>query len=125
MNLNDYKKKVELLKKYAYEYYVLDNPSVTDEEYDKLYHEVLEYEKAHPNEIDPTSPTQQVGYKVLDKFQKATHLSKMWSMEDIFNEQELEEWLNRIKKTIEIDKFYIEPKFDGARCNIFTFCHLI
>ncbi len=118
MNLNEYKKKVELLKKYAYEYYVLDNPSATDEEYDKLYHEVLEYEKAHPNEIDPTSPTQQVGYKVLDKFQKAKHLSRMWSMEDIFNEQELEEWINRIKKTIEVDKFYIEPKFDGASLNL-------
>jgi len=118
MTLNEYKSKVELLKKYAYEYYVLDNPSATDEEYDKLYHEILEYEKAHPEQIDPTSPTQQVGYKVLEKFEKAKHLSRMWSMEDIFNEKELIEWINRTEKTIKTDKFYIEPKFDGASLNL-------
>jgi DNA ligase (NAD+) len=118
MTLNEYKSKVELLKKYAYEYYVLDNPSATDEEYDKLYHEILEYEKAHPKQIDPTSPTQQVGYKVLEKFEKAKHLSRMWSMEDIFDEKELIEWINRTEKTIKTDKFYIEPKFDGASLNL-------
>jgi DNA ligase (NAD+) len=118
MTLNEYKSKVELLKKYAYEYYVLDNPSATDEEYDKLYHEILEYEKAHPKQIDPTSPTQEVGYKVLEKFEKAKHLSRMWSMEDIFDEKELIEWINRTEKTIKTDKFYIEPKFDGASLNL-------
>jgi len=118
MTLNEYKNKIKLLKKYAYEYYVLDNPTATDEEYDKIYHEVLEYEKTHPQDIDPTSPTRQIGYKILDKFEKAKHLSRMWSMEDIFNEQELNEWINRVQKTIQIDKFYIEPKFDGASLNI-------
>ena len=118
MTLNEYKSKVELLKKYAYEYYTLDNPSVTDEEYDKLYHEVLEYEKKHPNNIDPSSPTQNIGYKVLDEFQKAKHLSKMWSMQDIFDEKDLIEWINRTKKLAKFDKYYIEPKFDGASLNL-------
>jgi len=118
MTLNEYKSKVELLKKYAYEYYTLDNPSVTDEEYDKLYHEVLEYEKKHPNQIDPSSPTQNIGYKVLDEFQKAKHLSKMWSMQDIFDEKDLIEWINRTKKLAKFDKYYIEPKFDGASLNL-------
>ena len=118
MDLNEYKSKIELLKKYAYEYYTLDNPSVTDEEYDKLYHEVLEYEKQNPKNIDPSSPTQQIGYKVLDEFQKAKHLSKMWSMQDVFDENELIEWINRTNKIVKVEKFYIEPKFDGASLNL-------
>ena len=118
MTFDEYKSKVELLKKYAYEYYTLDNPSVTDEEYDKLYHEVLEYETKNPTKILADSPTQKVGYKILDQFQKAKHLTKMWSMQDIFNEKELFEWVNRVKKTIEVENFYIEPKFDGASLNL-------
>ncbi len=120
MQLNEYKKDVELLKKYAYEYYVLDNPSVTDEEYDKLYHKVLQFEKEHPELIDPESPTQKVGYKVSDGFEKVKHLTKMWSMQDVFNENELKEWLNRVYKIVGNKdlNFYIEPKFDGASLNV-------
>ena len=120
MQLNEYKKDVELLKKYAYEYYVLDNPSVTDEEYDKLYHKVLQFEKEHPELIDPESPTQKVGYKVSDGFEKVKHLTKMWSIQDVFNENELKEWLNRVYKIVGNKNlnFYIEPKFDGASLNV-------
>ena len=118
MTLNEYKSKVEILKKAAYDYYTLDNPSMTDEEYDKLYKEILEYEKNNPNDIDPNSPTQKIGYKVLDKFNKAKHLTKMWSMEDIFDEKELNEWIARTEKSVKIEKFYIEPKFDGASLNL-------
>ncbi|GAX87950.1 DNA ligase (NAD+) [Lebetimonas natsushimae] len=118
-NNAEYKKAVETLKKWAYYYYVLDNPLVTDEEYDKLYREVEEYEKAHPNEIDPTSPTQRVGDVVLEGFEKARHLTRMWSMEDVFNENEFKEWLNRVDRLInENYTLYIEPKFDGASLNL-------
>jgi len=119
-NHEEYKKAVETLKKWAYYYYVLDNPLVTDEEYDKLYKEVEEYEKAHPDEIDPTSPTQRVGDVVLEGFEKARHLTRMWSMEDVFNENEFKEWVERVKKLVGNDdfEFYIEPKFDGASLNI-------
>ena len=118
-NHEEYKKAVRLLKKWAYYYYVLDNPLVTDEEYDKLYREVEDYEKAHPNEIDPTSPTQRVGDVVLEGFEKAKHITKMWSMEDVFNENEFKEWAQRVKRLVgENFEFYIEPKFDGASLNL-------
>ena len=119
-NHNEYKKAVETLKKWAYYYYVLDNPLVTDEEYDKLYREVEEYEKTHPNEIDPSSPTQRVGDVVLESFEKAKHLSRMWSMEDVFNEEDFLDWVGRVKRILghEDFSFYIEPKFDGASLNL-------
>lgn len=116
----EYKEAVETLKKWAYAYYVLDNPLVPDEVYDKLYREVEEYEKTHPDKIDPTSPTQRVGAEPAKEFKKVKHLTKMWSMEDVFNENELNEWIKRVYKnaqTEEID-FYIEPKFDGASLNL-------
>jgi len=118
-NHEEYKKAARLLKKWAYYYYVLDNPLVTDEEYDKLYREVEDYEKAHPDEMDPTSPTQRVGDVVLEGFEKAKHITKMWSMEDVFNENEFKEWAQRVKRLVgENFEFYIEPKFDGASLNL-------
>ena len=115
----DYKKAVETLKKWAYYYYVLDNPLVTDEEYDRLYKEVEEWEKAHPDKIDPTSPTQRVGDVVLDEFKKAKHITKMWSMEDVFSKEEFKEWHQRVEKIINDEfSYYIEPKFDGASLNL-------
>ncbi len=117
-NNTEYKKAVEQLKKWAYAYYIEDNPLVTDEVYDKLYFEVVEYEKAHPNEIDPTSPTQRVGAPLKEGFKKAKHPSRMWSMEDVFSQDELKEWLNRISKITPIERFYVEPKFDGASLNL-------
>ncbi|MEO1927327.1 MAG: NAD-dependent DNA ligase LigA [Nautiliaceae bacterium] len=117
---NEYKKAVETLKKWAYYYYVLDNPLVTDEEYDKLYREVEEYERNHPKDIDPTSPTQRVGDVILEGFEKAKHLTRMWSMEDVFNEKEFLDWVGRVKRILGHSdfSFYIEPKFDGASLNL-------
>ena len=119
-NHEDYKNAVETLKKWAYYYYVLDNPLVTDEEYDKLYKEVEEYEKAHPDEIDPTSPTQRIGDVVLDEFKKSRHITKMWSMEDVFSKEEFKEWHERVKRLTGNNNYiyYIEPKFDGASLNL-------
>jgi DNA ligase (NAD+) len=117
---SEYKKALEKLKKWAYHYYVLDNPLVTDEEYDRLYHEVQEYEKANPDKKDPSSPTQRVGDMVLEGFEKAGHLTRMWSMEDVFNENDFLDWTARVKKVLGHEKFsyYIEPKFDGASLNL-------
>jgi len=115
-----YQEAVEKLKKWAYAYYVEDNPLVTDEEYDRLYKEVEEFEKDHPDLIDPTSPTQRVGDVVAKEFKKAKHLSKMWSMEDVFNEKEFLDWVGRVKRILNNNPFtfYIEPKFDGASLNL-------
>ncbi len=118
MTQTTYKAAVEQLKKYSYHYYVLDDPITTDEEYDILYHAVVAYEQEHPNEILSDSPTQRVGDQPQDKFDKAPHLSRMWSLEDLFNREELETWVNRITKSYGDVQFYCEPKFDGASLNL-------
>ncbi|WP_456402634.1 NAD-dependent DNA ligase LigA [Hydrogenimonas sp.] len=114
----EYKKAVETLKKWAYAYYVEDAPMVADEVYDRLYREVEAYEKAHPDRVDPTSPTQRVGAPLKEGFKKARHLSRMWSMEDVFDEREFEEWMERIAKNFPDERYYVEPKFDGASLNL-------
>ncbi len=118
MNLQEYKEAVEKLNEYAYHYYVLDDAITTDEVYDKLYHEVLEYEKQNPQDTLKNSPTQRVGDKVSEKFYKAKHLSRMWSLEDIFNADDLREWLKKTYKLDEHISFYCEPKYDGASLNL-------
>ncbi|MFA6143361.1 MAG: NAD-dependent DNA ligase LigA [Sulfuricurvum sp.] len=118
MTQTNYQTAVEQLKKYSYSYYVLDDPITTDEEYDILYHKVVAYELEHPTEILSDSPTQRVGDQPQDKFDKAPHLSRMWSLEDLFNREELETWVNRITKSYGDVQFYCEPKFDGASLNL-------
>jgi DNA ligase (NAD+) len=113
-----YKEAIETLKTWAHAYYVEDNPLVTDEEYDRLYHEVLDFEKAHPEQIDPTSPTQRVGAPLKEGFAKAKHLSRMWSMEDVFNKADFEAWYARIDKEFPGERYYVEPKFDGASLDL-------
>ena len=118
MTFKQYQNSVALLNKYAYHYYVLDDPIATDEEYDILYHQVFEYEQQHPNEILSDSPTQRVGDVISKGFEKAKHLSRMWSLEDVFNYEELVEWIKRGKKLEENISFYCEPKYDGASLNL-------
>ena len=120
MTQKEYKKNIDILIKYAYKYYVLDDPIATDEEYDKLYNKIKIYEKNNPSNIDPNSPTLRVGDIVLDKFKKASHLNPMWSQEDIFNEEQLKQWIKRLDKIQNFNQieFYCEPKFDGASLNI-------
>ncbi|MDR2100620.1 MAG: NAD-dependent DNA ligase LigA [Campylobacteraceae bacterium] len=118
MNYEEYKKALAQLNSWAHAYYVLDAPLATDAEYDELYHTILEYERENPSYINAASPTQRVGAEVLDFFTKAAHLSRMWSMEDVFNEQDLDEWIERVYKTKRDFTFYCEPKFDGASLNL-------
>ncbi len=118
MNLNEYKQVIKQLNIYAHHYYVLDDPITTDEIYDKLYHEVLDYEELNPDDILNNSPTQRVGDVVSDGFTKAPHLSRMWSLEDIFDSSGLEKWLIKTYKLDENITFYSEPKFDGASLNL-------
>ncbi len=118
MNNQEYKEAVQLLNKWAYHYYVLDDPIMTDEGYDKLYHEVLAYEENNPNEVLKDSPTQRVGDIVSEGFTKAKHLSRMWSLEDIFNEDDLDKWLTKTYKLDSKITFYCEPKYDGASLDL-------
>jgi DNA ligase (NAD+) len=118
MNPSQYQEKTDTLKKWAYVYYVKDNPIATDEEYDTLYHEVLDYEKAHPTEVLLDSPTARVGGVVRDEFSKAKHIKRMWSMEDVFTTEEVQEWLDRTVKNVGVCDYFCEPKFDGASMNL-------
>jgi len=118
MSEKDYREKVKQLKQWAHAYYVEDNPVATDEEYDRLYHEVLAYEQAHPNEVAEDSPTRRVGDVVRDEFSKAKHIKRMWSMEDVFSPDELREWIARVEKNVGKSAYFCEPKFDGASMNL-------
>ncbi len=118
MNLQEYIKAVEDLNLYSHHYYVLDDPITTDEVYDKIYHKVVDYEENNPNELLANSPTQRVGDMVSAGFTKAKHLSRMWSLEDIFDSAGLEKWLTKTYKLDANISFYCEPKFDGASLNL-------
>lgn len=118
MTKNEYDLNIEKLIKWAYAYYVEDNPIATDEEYDKLSRLCLAFEQENPKLSHPNSPNKRVGGMVLEGFEKAKHLTRMWSQEDVFNTKELEDWINRAKKVNTNLEFYCEPKFDGASLNL-------
>jgi len=118
MTNEQYLEKIQILKKWAHAYYVEDSPIASDEEYDRLYHEVLEYEKTYPSEVAEDSPTKRVGGVVRDEFSKAKHIKRMWSMEDVFDRNEVAEWLERVEKNIGECEYFCEPKFDGASMNL-------
>jgi len=118
MNHQEYIEKLEILKAWAKAYYVDDAPIASDEEYDRLYHEILKYEQENPLFADVNSPTKRVGGVVLEGFEKASHKARMWSMEDVFDEHDLDAWIERVKKVKESFTFYCEPKFDGASLNL-------
>ena len=118
MNKNEYDLNIEKLISWAKAYYVFDNPIASDEEYDKLARLCLAYEQDNPQLSHPNSPNKRVGGFVLDGFEKASHLSRMWSQEDVFNTQELEDWIKRASKVNTNLEFFCQPKFDGASLNI-------
>ena len=115
---SEYIEKVKILNDWAYSYYVLDNPKASDEEYDKLYREVVKYESEHPKERLKESPTNRVGDVLKEGFSKASHIKRMWSMEDVFDFDELKAWVDRVKKSFSEVSFVCEPKFDGASLNL-------
>lgn len=118
MNYKEYKESVKLLNSWAYAYYSKDAPKVPDVEYDKLYHEVLKFEENNSTLVDYSSPTLRVGAQILEGFNKASHIEKMWSMEDVFDKKDLVSWTQRVEKTKTDFTFYCEPKFDGASLNL-------
>jgi DNA ligase (NAD+) len=118
MTKNLYDINIEKLITWAHAYYVEDNPIATDEEYDKLARACLAFEQTHPELSHANSPNKRVGGFVLEGFEKASHLSRMWSQEDVFNTQELVDWINRAKKVNTNLEFMCEPKFDGASLNL-------
>jgi len=113
------KKKIEeLIEKihtFDYQYYVLDNPSISDFEYDKIFRSLVDLENANPDLIKPDSPTQRVGGEALEAFESVIHRQAMLSLNNAFEEDELIAFDKRIKDDIGIDEveYAVEPKFDG------------
>ncbi|EDS78866.1 NAD-dependent DNA ligase LigA [Clostridium perfringens] len=119
---------VEELNKYAYEYYVLGNSSVTDKDYDKKYYELLDLEKETGYKL-PYSPTQRVGDVILPEFKKYTHKARLWSLDKAQTLEEIREWHNRNVKFLEEYnrtsdeelpplKYILTKKFDGLTINL-------
>lgn len=104
---------IDYINKASYEYYVLDNPTITDQEYDDYYNELLSIEEKYPELKREDSPTNRVGGTVLDKFEKVTHDHPMLSFDDIFNEEEIILFDERIKKVVSTAHYTLEPKMDG------------
>lgn len=102
-----------LLNDAGYRYYVLDDPSMADYEYDHLLRELEELEKAHPQFALPQSPTQRVGGQALSQFQKVTHPVPLMSLQDVFSMEELSDFLQKTQDAISNSTFSIEPKIDG------------
>ena len=112
------KELVELLNRYAYEYYTKDAPSVSDSEYDQLYRELVELETAHPDEILPESPTYRVGGVVLKGFTKYQHQYPLYSLQDAFSREELEAFDQRVRKEFPSISYVCELKIDGLSISL-------
>ena len=112
------KELVELLNRYATEYYTSDNPSVSDSEYDRLYRELVELEKAHPYQVLPESPTHRVGGKILDGFEKYSHQYPLYSLQDAFSREELDAFDARVRKELDDVTYICELKIDGLSISL-------
>lgn len=112
------KELVELLNRYATEYYTSDNPSVSDNEYDRLYRELVKLEKAHPDQVLPESPTHRVGGKILDGFEKYSHQYPLYSLQDAFSREELDAFDSRVRKELDDVTYICELKIDGLSISL-------
>ena len=112
------KELVELLNRYATEYYTSDNPSVSDSEYDRLYRELVELEIAYPEQVLPESPTHRVGGKILDGFEKYSHQYPLYSLQDAFSREELDAFDARVRKELDDVTYICELKIDGLSISL-------
>lgn len=105
----------EEIRRYDYYYYVLNQPLISDAEYDKLFRELLELEQKYPELVTPDSPTQRVGAPPAEEFAPVEHAIPMLSLQNCFNDEELEEWDDRVRRLLggEPVEYVCEPKLDG------------
>lgn len=109
---------IDIINEADYNYHTLDNPTITDQEYDNLLRELFEIEEKHPEWIREDSPTQHAGGKVIEGFNKVTHTIPMMSLSDVFSESELISFDERIKKEKIIPKYMCELKIDGLSVSL-------
>ena len=111
----------ELLHHHNHRYHVVDDPEVTDAEYDRLFDELKALEDEHPELIAPDSPTQRVGAPISGRFQKVRHLTPMGSLEKVTTDEGLVKWAGDVRKRLDSDEpvaYVIEPKIDGLAINL-------
>ena len=111
----------KLVYKNSHRYYVLNDPSITDEEFDDLFNELLSLEEDFPDLISENSPTQRVGSQPAEGFKKLQHLEPMLSLENAFTDEDLEDFERRIRDRLEeneVLEFCCEPKIDGVAVNL-------
>ena len=109
------------LEHHLYRYHVLDEPEISDAEYDRLYDELKGLEEEHPELITPDSPTQRVGAPASGRFQKVQHLTAMGSLEKVTTDEALEKWAEDVRKRLGTDEpvaYVTEPKIDGLAINL-------
>src|SRR5213080_1483142 len=111
----------ERVDHHLYRYHVLDDPEISDAEYDRLFDELKTLEEEHPDLITPDSPTQRVGAPPSDRFQKVQHLTPMGSLEKVTDDESLFKWADDVRKRLDSDEpvaYVIEPKIDGLAINL-------
>ncbi|MCX6324215.1 MAG: NAD-dependent DNA ligase LigA [Sphingobacteriales bacterium] len=109
-----------LLRFHEYRYYVMNDPLIADEEYDRLYTLLVNFEKTHPESISKDSPTQRVGAGMIKDFPKVQHLVPMLSLENSYNADDLYDWDRKVRERSgkELPEYTVEPKFDGASISL-------
>lgn len=109
---------VEQLNEYSRQYYVYDNPTISDYEYDMLQQELLKLEQENPQYIRPDSPTQRVGGEAENTFAKITHEVQMGSLQDVFSLEQVKSFVDKIHEDFPKAKFCVEPKIDGLSVSL-------
>ena len=115
---NRIKELTQILNEANYNYYVLDNPTITDQEYDKYLRELIDLEEKYPNLKLSNSPTSRIGGEVAEFFNKVTHEVPMLSLSNVFNEEEIRKFDERIKKEVKNPKYVCELKIDGLSISL-------
>lgn len=120
--MDEMRRRIDELNRYAYHYYVLDDPLLSDSEYDRLYDELAELER-QAGWAEPDSPTQRVGDALLEGFEKHRHLAPLWSLDKAQTMEQLERWQERTNRVLRADGFpsphySLEYKFDGLTINL-------
>jgi len=115
-----YAQLVEEIRLHDYAYYVLARPTISDREYDRLYHELLDLEKAFPQLVTPESPTQRVSGQPLKEFKSVQHRQPMLSLDNTYSQDELREFVNRVQRLLPDARldWIVEPKIDGLAINL-------
>ncbi len=124
MNFNEAKARhaelVEEIRRHDHAYYVLAQPTISDRDYDRLYHELLDLEKQFPALVTPDSPTQRVSGQPLKEFKQVQHLQPMLSLDNTYSQEDVRGFVNRVQKLLPDQKleWIVEPKIDGVAINL-------